>query len=58
MSMIRSLARDANKLYISGNDEAINKNKRTIEQQVEEIRSLKSELYYANLELTFARRHG
>lgn len=58
MSMIRSLARDANKLYISGNDEAINKYKRTINQQTEEIRRLKKDLYYANLELTFARRHG
>lgn len=58
MSMIRSLARDANKLYISGNDEAINKYKRTISQQGEDIRKLKNDLYYANLELTFARRHG
>lgn len=58
MSMIRSLSRDANKLYVSGNNEAINNFNRTINHLTEENKRLKKDLYYANLELTFARRHG
>lgn len=56
LSMIRSLSRDANKLYVSGNDVAMNKFNREINRLTEENRLLRSDLYYARLEKRFGEK--